>query len=198
MKFLLSFFAFNFLCVWCFGFEDCEGQDIFCEEILPLPQVIENQVAYTNQEATVYGFADELNTIGVIIGRFRLEALDAGGCVDRIVATAGGSIGNRRFRFRIETQVRNVSGILLTTLLNDDEQAVLLEYSDDGTPATSSPNQLRIIPDTTFAGVTYEKVIAIDFADEPGVNGLHRLFYHNTGGLLRAEGADGAAVFRVE
>lgn len=102
MKFLLSVLALNFLCVTCFPWDDCEGDDI-CQEILTISTTLENQVAYTHQEVVVYGFSDELNTIPVIVHRFRQEGTINGNCEDKITAVAAASIGNRSFEFAIET-----------------------------------------------------------------------------------------------
>jgi hypothetical protein len=204
MKFLTTLLAFNFLCVWCFGFQDCEGDDFVCEELLPIRPELSTAIAYEDGETMAYSFEDSNTTHGIRAFRNELAAGGSQQCQD--VIHAGFSIHGGEetgFSVRLSTDIfnRNVLHFNYVFTLpfgptTSEDFEVLFEAS--GEASVAFPLELRIIPDTVLAGNTYRDVLLVEASDASEGGEVTAFYYSTTEGLLRVERVSEPAFLRTD
>ena len=201
MKFLISLLTFNFLCVWCFGFEDCEGADLICETTAAVLPQLENAIPYADESTYLFKFEDNDEVFDVTAKREEWEA-DGQVCQDQVSAFLRGESFTRVFTVRIATDVfeRNLLHFEFnfSTISVEERDQLIIVYDEAETASTDPPLTLRMITDTTLAGNNYQDVAVVtnEAASENGK--ISAFYYSRTDGLLRIERSNRAAFFRVE
>ncbi|WP_020568171.1 hypothetical protein [Neolewinella persica] len=200
MKFLLALLSFNFLCVWCFGLQDCSGDDLICEEFLPVLPQLATAIPYENGEVLQFRFEDDPEVISINV--FRNEGLiGSQQCQDMILTVLETGDSDRRFRLSLSTDTNGESQLWFdfsfTSLEPEDREFFNLEYDELDVAGVRPPLELRMVADTTLAGFNYQDVAIVRISEvvEPGK--ISSFIYNRADGLLRVERMNAPAVFRV-
>jgi len=202
MKFLLPLFLMPFLCVKCCPWDDCEGADIVCQELLPILPQLENAIPYEDGETLNFRFADEPEVIRIDAFRRDNTAGASQNCQDGVFAVLQTTATNRPFRITLATDLFDREILFFNFFFEDSAQGDTEEfgvfYDEAERPGVAAPDLLRFITDTTLAGVNYQDVAEVKIMDGLATGEISAFYYSRIDGLLRVERVERPAFFRVE
>jgi hypothetical protein len=204
MKFLITLLTFNFLCVWCFGLEDCEGDDLICEELLPVRPELNDAIAYEDNESALYGFEGSNTSYSVLAFRRELEAGVSQSCQDGInTGFSVGGIEEDGFSLLLSTDVfnQNLLHFDFTFTFSSrptEREVVSVSFDASGEASVLPPLELRVVPDTLLAGVTYQDFLLVELPEATESGKVKAFYYNTTDGLLRVERIDRPAFLRMD
>lgn len=204
MKFVITLLMFNFLCVWCFGFQDCEDDDFICEELLPIRPELSEVIAYEDGERITCGLEGSNTTYSVLAFRRELEAGVSQRCQDEI--NAGFSIGGideDGFSLVLSTDVFNQNilhfDFTFTFPFRATEREMFgVNFDEFGTASVASPQELQVIPSIEIEGNIYQDVLFIEVPEATESGKISAFYYNKTDGLLRVERIDRPVFFRID
>lgn len=204
MKFLLPLILMQFLCVKCFPWSDCDGDDLVCEELLPVRPELSDAIAYEDGEAMAYGFEGSNTTHGILAFRNEIEAGGSQRCQDGI--NAGFSIHGGEgdgFSLLLSTDVFNQSVLHFNFVFTSfsgptDSEAFEVLFEESGVADIMPPLELRMIPDTVLEGNTYLDVLLIKAPEAIESGRISAFYYSKRDGLLRVERIDQSAFLRID
>ncbi|TXF83699.1 hypothetical protein FUA23_21495 [Neolewinella aurantiaca] len=204
MKFLLPLLFMQFLCVKCFPWDDCDGADLICDQLLPVRPELNEVVAYEDGEAVTYGFEDSNTTHNILAFRTEFEAGTSQRCQDEI--NAGFSIQGGEeagFSLSLSTDVFNRNVLHFSFTFVDafgpsNTETFEVIFDESGTGGVLSPFSSRTISDTLLVGNTYEDVLLVEIPTAEEAGQVSAFYYSKTDGLLRVERIDQAAFIRID
>ncbi|MFT4751946.1 MAG: hypothetical protein ACJATN_002253 [Neolewinella sp.] len=165
MKFLITLLTFNFLCVWCFGFEDCEDGEITCSVITSVLPQIREAIPYDGVDMLRFRYGDDPMEVTARV--IKTDGLADGlvSCEDFIEASFTTVNSQRNFSFLLSTSltIREELNVDFRFGLAGSQpaQVFTLQYGQSDVIAADPSINVVANIDTMLAGFPYEGLLLV-------------------------------------